>query len=197
MDRSTGTVLNFGNITFCFWRYSFVLVFTISMTELINSFLACYFARALGATFSFIYIPIFMTLCNVFGFNIFPRGKFFALSLRRSSFGVVRLHGVFTMGDLVSFLRAMGRNMSNFVTYITCSSFPLFFTRTTGALCRIVALWKLRSQGRPLMISHKGRVLLLEPCDQWNWTILAVVNVSSDGLGISKFEIAFKLLHQI
>jgi hypothetical protein len=117
-DHSTGIVLNFGKIPFCFWRYSLVLVFTIIMTELINSFLVCYFARALGAKFPFISIPIFMTLCNVFGLNIFPRGKFFVFTLWRSSFGVVRLRGVFTMRGIISLLREMGCNMSNFVTYV-------------------------------------------------------------------------------
>jgi hypothetical protein len=146
-------------------------VFTISTTELINSFLVCYFVRALGVQFSFISIPIFMTLRNVLGFNILQRGKL----------GVVCLHGVFTIRGLVSLLRAMGRNMSNCVTYIAGPSFPLVWTRTTGALHRIVALWQLRSRGRPLVISEKGRVFLLDPCYQWNRTILAVVNVSSDG----------------
>jgi hypothetical protein len=47
------------------------------------------------------------------------------------------------------------------------------------------------------MVRGKGRVFLLEPCDQRDRAIHVVVHVSSDGLGISKLEIAFKLLHQI
>jgi hypothetical protein len=140
---STGIFLNFGKIPFWFWCYLLVLLFAISVTELINPFLVCYLARAIGAKFPFISIAIFMTLRNVVWFKIFPRGKFFVLVLRSPPFGVARLRGVVTMICLFSILRAAGRNMSNFVTDITSSCFNLAWTRTTGAIFRIVALWQL------------------------------------------------------